>query len=125
MNSCMPPHVYFIQPVNPNTFFLVLALSLQFLAAEEGPFLHCLTRPRCFPSDIDECALPTTCPWGTCTNTEGSFLCITCQPGFTVSEDGQRCEGEAFSCVSTEMCLCCSKQVRVCVTSSPGNRSQR
>lgn len=50
-------------------------------------------------SDIDECALTTTCPRGTCTNTEGSFTCINCQPGFRVSEDGQQCDGEAFGCV--------------------------
>lgn len=43
MNSCVPPHVFFIQPVKPNAFFLVLALSLQFLAAEKSPFLHSLS----------------------------------------------------------------------------------
>lgn len=59
----------------------------------------------CSPPDIDECALPTTCPRGTCTNIQGSFTCIVCQPGFRVSEDGQQCDGEAFGCVCTVMCF--------------------
>uniref|UniRef100_A0AAX7VKT2 Latent-transforming growth factor beta-binding protein 2 n=1 Tax=Astatotilapia calliptera TaxID=8154 RepID=A0AAX7VKT2_ASTCA len=46
--------------------------------------------------DIDECALPTACPQGTCTNREGSFTCVVCEPGFRVSEDGQRCDGESL-----------------------------
>lgn len=52
-----------------------------------------------FMPDVDECVLPTTCPQGTCTNTEGSFTCTVCQPGFRVSDDGQQCDGEAFGCV--------------------------
>lgn len=60
----------------------------------------------CSTPDIDECAVPTTCPRGTCTNTDGSFTCTVCQPGFRVSEDGQQCDGEAFGCVCTEMCFC-------------------
>lgn len=61
----------------------------------------CLT-VCCFMPDVDECVLPTTCPQGTCTNTEGSFTCITCQPGFRVSEDGQQCDGEAVGCVGVQ-----------------------
>lgn len=109
--------VFLYDQLKTNAFFLILFLPRVFGSWLQRKALSrfcCLTRPHCFPSDIDECALPTTCPRGTCTNTEGSFTCITCQPGFTVSEDGQQCEGEAFSCVCIGMCLCCSKQVCVC-----------
>lgn len=57
----------------------------------------------CFTPDIDECALPATCPLGTCTNTEGSFTCMICQPGFRVSEDRQQCDGEGFGYVCVGM----------------------
>lgn len=67
----------------------------------------------CSTSDIDECALPTTCPQGTCTNTEGSFTCITCQPGFIVSEDGQQCEGEALH--RNVVLLCLYNWAQVCM----------
>lgn len=64
----------------------------------------CLTVCVVFTADINECALPTTCPQGTCTNTDGSFTCIVCQPGFRVSEDGQQCDGEDWLCRNV-MCL--------------------
>lgn len=60
-------------------------------------------RMCCYTPDIDECALPATCPLGTCTNTEGSFTCMICQPGFRVSEDGQQCDSEGFGCVRVGM----------------------
>lgn len=68
--------------------------------------------PYCFLTDIDECALPTACPQGTCTNREGSFTCVVCEPGFRVSEDGQRCDGEslwwnvlAYVCMLESRCV--------------------
>lgn len=72
-------------------------LLLWFLPRVFHSFLLLLSNPPRVvpPPDIDECTLPTTCPRGTCTNTEGSFTCVTCQPGFRASEDGQGCEGEA------------------------------
>ena len=44
-------------------------------------------------TDIDECQTPGVCPTGLCTNTEGSFSCVACDPGFTVAPDGVSCEG--------------------------------
>uniref|UniRef100_A0A3Q1EW23 Latent-transforming growth factor beta-binding protein 1 n=1 Tax=Acanthochromis polyacanthus TaxID=80966 RepID=A0A3Q1EW23_9TELE len=61
-------------------------------------------RLYCFTTDVDECALPTTCPQGTCTNTEGSFTCVVCQPGFRVSEDGQQCD-DMNECEDTSLCV--------------------
>lgn len=88
-----------------------------FLAVET--YVECLT-VCCFTADIDECALPTTCPQGTCTNTDGSFTCIICQPGFRVSEDGRQCDGEAFGCVFVQeyALLCLYTWAQVCVASA-------
>lgn len=43
--------------------------------------------------DIDECQTPGVCPMGVCTNTEGSFSCMSCDLGFTVAPSGPLCEG--------------------------------
>uniref|UniRef100_A0A8C7YA88 Latent transforming growth factor beta binding protein 2 n=1 Tax=Oryzias sinensis TaxID=183150 RepID=A0A8C7YA88_9TELE len=48
-----------------------------------------------FFSDINECQTPDVCQTGVCTNTEGSFSCMTCAPGFTVTPNGLSCEGTA------------------------------
>lgn len=69
----------------------------QFRSTGETSVLRWMSNSLCcFTPDIDECALPATCPLGTCTNTEGSFTCVICQPGFRVSQDGQQCDGEGF-----------------------------
>ncbi|NWU93237.1 LTBP2 protein, partial [Upupa epops] len=43
--------------------------------------------------DIDECTAQAACPSGLCLNTEGSYSCVACDAGYTVSRDGQTCEG--------------------------------
>ncbi len=86
-----------------------------FLACRDTPVLQCMSNSLCcFTPDIDECALPTTCPQGTCTNTDGSFTCIICQPGFKVSEDGQQCDGEVFGRVCARMCFCLYSWAQMC-----------
>lgn len=48
--------------------------------------------PLCV-SDIDECSqLPEICTFGTCSNTEGSFICL-CPEGYQISASGRRCIG--------------------------------
>lgn len=48
--------------------------------------------PLCV-SDIDECSqLPEICTFGTCSNTEGSFICL-CPVGYQISASGRRCIG--------------------------------
>uniref|UniRef100_A0A8C7PYP6 Latent-transforming growth factor beta-binding protein 4 n=1 Tax=Oncorhynchus mykiss TaxID=8022 RepID=A0A8C7PYP6_ONCMY len=42
--------------------------------------------------DVDECLDPSTCANGRCSNFEGYFVCF-CNDGFTLSLDGQSCEG--------------------------------
>lgn len=46
-----------------------------------------------FFTDIDECRSLSTCPNGICLNSEGSYSCVNCPTGFTVSPDGELCEG--------------------------------
>lgn len=112
MNSSITPHVYLIQPERTSAggvsgSCLPSWIWVFFLDCRDSPVLQWMSNSLCCSTpDIDECALPTTCPWQTCTNTEGSFTCIKCQPGFRVSEDGQQCDGEAFGCVCTGMCFC-------------------
>lgn len=49
--------------------------------------------PSCVYADIDECLARATCPSGLCLNTEGSYSCMSCDTGYTVSRDGSICEG--------------------------------
>lgn len=64
--------------------------------------LTTLPHPSHFLPDIDECALQADnhlCAYH-CSNTNGSFMC-TCPPtGYTLSADGQSCQGQlgAFAC---------------------------
>lgn len=105
INSCITAHVYRIQSERTNVGRVIGSLLLGFFLVCRD--LHWISnRLCCFTPDIDECALPTTCPQGTCTNTPGSYTCIICQPGFRVSEDGQQCDGEVFLCVCAGMCFC-------------------
>lgn len=60
--------------------------------------------------DIDECTLPTACPLGICTNTNGSFTCQACDAGYTLSSHRHACEGKwpplhsAFSTPTSNVC---------------------
>lgn len=45
------------------------------------------------PPDIDECRSGSVCANGICLNSEGSYSCITCPSGYSVSLDGELCEG--------------------------------
>lgn len=46
-----------------------------------------------FLLDVNECAAGNMCPAGICINTEGSYTCQNCRPGFGPSADGLRCDG--------------------------------
>lgn len=43
--------------------------------------------------DVNECAAGNACPAGICVNTQGSYTCHNCMPGFGLSANGLRCEG--------------------------------
>uniref|UniRef100_A0A8C7KTA7 Latent-transforming growth factor beta-binding protein 1 n=1 Tax=Oncorhynchus kisutch TaxID=8019 RepID=A0A8C7KTA7_ONCKI len=45
--------------------------------------------------DVDECLHQSTCANGKCSNFEGYFVC-SCNDGFTLSLDGQSCEGNTL-----------------------------
>ena len=47
-------------------------------------------------SDVDECQSQALCVNGVCVNSEGSFSCISCPPGYTVSADGELCQGASL-----------------------------
>lgn len=67
-------------------------------------YIFCLSSSSfCFSYllDIDECLAPGICPTGVCVNTEGSFSCMACDPGFTVAPDGLSCEG------TIQLVACC------------------
>lgn len=57
-------------------------------------------------SDIDECQTPGACPTGVCTNTEGSFSCVACDPGFRVAPNGLSCEGGWFAALAKIYDIC-------------------
>uniref|UniRef100_A0A8C7Y8W6 Latent transforming growth factor beta binding protein 2 n=1 Tax=Oryzias sinensis TaxID=183150 RepID=A0A8C7Y8W6_9TELE len=57
-----------------------------------------------FFSDINECQTPDVCQTGVCTNTEGSFSCMTCAPGFTVTPNGLSCEDVNECETSSALC---------------------
>uniref|UniRef100_A0A3P9IX91 Latent-transforming growth factor beta-binding protein 1 n=1 Tax=Oryzias latipes TaxID=8090 RepID=A0A3P9IX91_ORYLA len=57
-----------------------------------------------FFSDINECQTPDVCSTGVCTNTEGSFSCMTCAPGFTVTPNGLSCE-DVDECNNDNVCV--------------------
>lgn len=48
-----------------------------------------------FSIDIDECQSLDTCANGICLNSEGSYTCENCPAGYTVSYDGELCEGKS------------------------------
>uniref|UniRef100_A0A7N6BT80 Latent transforming growth factor beta binding protein 2 n=1 Tax=Anabas testudineus TaxID=64144 RepID=A0A7N6BT80_ANATE len=54
--------------------------------------------------DIDECQTPGVCPMGVCTNTEGSFFCMSCDPGFTMAPNGLSCE-DVDECSKDNVCI--------------------
>lgn len=57
---------------------------------------HSSCSPSCAYADIDECTAQAACPSGLCLNTEGSYSCMACDAGYTVSRDGSMCEGIPF-----------------------------
>uniref|UniRef100_A0A3B4BZ25 Latent transforming growth factor beta binding protein 2 n=1 Tax=Pygocentrus nattereri TaxID=42514 RepID=A0A3B4BZ25_PYGNA len=72
-----------------------------------------------FLTDIDECLSLSTCPNGICLNSDGSFSCVDCPTGYSVSADGERCDdvdecGVAGTCTNGQcmntdgsyQCLC-------------------
>ncbi|KAF0030959.1 hypothetical protein F2P81_017690 [Scophthalmus maximus] len=72
---------------------------------------------RCpyFGSDIDECVEPSQCPGQMCVNSVGSYRCVSCRPGYTLTnrqcadvnecEDSESCPGQV--CVNTEGSYSC------------------
>lgn len=57
---------------------------------------HSSHSPSCAYADINECTSQAACPSGLCLNTEGSYSCMACDAGYTVSRDGSTCEGIPF-----------------------------
>ena len=45
---------------------------------------------------VDECASNNGGCVQYCTNTPGSFVCVTCDPGYQPNADGTVCEGIKF-----------------------------
>ena len=57
---------------------------------------HSSRSALCAYADINECTALAACPSGLCLNTEGSYSCMACDAGYTVSRDGSTCEGIPF-----------------------------
>ena len=43
-------------------------------------------------TDVDECKSPQSCQYGTCVNTQGSYIC-RCPPNYELVSDGTACFG--------------------------------
>lgn len=52
----------------------------------------------CGVSDVDECEDPLQCPGQECMNSQGSYRCVSCQPGYRLLN--RLCTGE-HTCVCT------------------------
>ena len=74
------------------------ALTAQFI-----PTISYLMYKICFPSDINECDQPSSCPANSdCKNTPGTFSC-TCKTGFT--RNGMLCTGILCGLIWNEIML--------------------
>uniref|UniRef100_A0A8C8F2D9 Latent-transforming growth factor beta-binding protein 1 n=1 Tax=Oncorhynchus tshawytscha TaxID=74940 RepID=A0A8C8F2D9_ONCTS len=63
--------------------------------------------------DVDECLHQSTCANGKCSNFEGYFVC-SCNDGFTLSLDGQSCEGNTLILFCPNSAVCCAPDVDEC-----------
>ena len=61
-------------------------------------------------SDVDECEDPLQCPGQECVNSQGSYRCVSCQPGYRLLN--RLCAGK-HTC-PPRVCVC----VCVCVSVS-------
>ena len=60
-------------------------------------YVHCLTVNDGVFTDIDECTNSSACGQNQlCVDTIGSFMC-NCIEGFTLTQDGDDCEGNGLS----------------------------
>jgi len=50
-----------------------------------------ITECVCVCSDVNECAEPSQCPGQMCVNSVGSYRCVSCRPGYTLTN--RQCTG--------------------------------
>ena len=57
-------------------------------------------------SDVDECEDPLQCPGQECVNSQGSYRCVSCQPGYRLLN--RLCAGKHTCppCVCVCVCVC-------------------
>lgn len=82
LNTC----VYFVSSLLNSALLLIWSFSKYYSVLLQS--YMCV-----FPSDIDECRSLSICSNGICLNSEGSYTCENCPTGYTVSLDGELCQG--------------------------------